>query len=230
MHVRFRQTKTRLQASLIQTRREGGRVRNEHVAMLGTVDAPVSVAGRLAFWQSLHERLARLGNRIGAAAQAKLLGDIHARIPMVTADEQRALQIENAKADAQTWDTLAAMHAETAEGHAGLIANAERAKATAAAERQSFRARGPRQGAGGPHRARRGRRRRPGQAVTFDEQFLLDGGFTKADISRMKQVSEVSDAFGVKPMLKVLWDARERAERNTLRALHRRIREADGER
>jgi hypothetical protein len=49
MHVRFRQTKTRLQASLIQTRREGGRVRNEHVASLGTVDAPASVAGRLAF-------------------------------------------------------------------------------------------------------------------------------------------------------------------------------------
>ena len=102
--------------------------------MLGTVDMPSSVAERIAFWQCLHERLARLGNRVDAAAQAKLLGDIHARIPMVTAHEQRALQLANAKADAQIWDTLASMHGETAEGHAGLVANAERARAVAAAE------------------------------------------------------------------------------------------------
>jgi hypothetical protein len=76
----------------------------------------------------------RLGNRIDAAAQAKLLGDIHARIPMITANEQRALQLANAKADAETWGTLADMHAGTVEGHAGLIASAERTKAAAAAE------------------------------------------------------------------------------------------------
>jgi len=29
----------------------------------------------------------------------KVLGEVHARIPMVTADEQRALQMENAEAD-----------------------------------------------------------------------------------------------------------------------------------
>jgi hypothetical protein len=63
--------------------------------MLGTVDAPPSVAGRLAFWQSLHERMARLGNRLDAATQAKLLGEIHARIPMVTPDDLRALQLAN---------------------------------------------------------------------------------------------------------------------------------------
>jgi hypothetical protein len=91
MFVRFRQTKARPQASLIRSHRVDGKVRHEHVALLGTVDAPPSVAERLVFWQRLHERMARLGNRIDAATQAKLYGDIHARIPMVTPDDQRAL-------------------------------------------------------------------------------------------------------------------------------------------
>ena len=91
MFIRFRQTQTRLQVSLIRTHRVDGTVRHEHVAMLGTVDAPPSAAERLVFWQRLHERMAKLGNRIDAATQAKLYGDIHARIPMVIADEVRAL-------------------------------------------------------------------------------------------------------------------------------------------
>src|SRR5215208_4526979 len=99
MFVRFRQTKYRLQVSLVETRRVGGKVRHEHVAGLGSVELPLSVEGRLAFWQRLHQRLGRLSNRIGASAQAKILGDVHTRIPMVTADEQRALQLENAEAD-----------------------------------------------------------------------------------------------------------------------------------
>ena len=93
MFVRFRQTKTRLQASLVQTRWADGKVRHEHIALLGTVAASLPVAERLVFWQHLHERMAKLGNRIDAATQAKLLGNIHARIPMVTPDEVRALQL-----------------------------------------------------------------------------------------------------------------------------------------
>lgn len=63
---------------------------------MGSVDVPPSIHGRLAFWAKLHERLAKLENRIDGEAQAKILGSIHARIPMVTPDEQRALQKENA--------------------------------------------------------------------------------------------------------------------------------------
>jgi hypothetical protein len=39
---------------------------------------------------------------------------------MVTADEQRALQLENAKADAQFWDRMADMYGGTATDHKGL--------------------------------------------------------------------------------------------------------------
>jgi hypothetical protein len=49
MFIRFRQTKTRLQVSLIETRRAGGKVHHEHIAMLGTVDVPPTVTERIVF-------------------------------------------------------------------------------------------------------------------------------------------------------------------------------------
>jgi hypothetical protein len=88
MFVRFRQQGRRLQPSLMQTRRLSGKMRSEHIASLGSVDAEVSVRERLAFWAKLPERLARLGNRVGPDEQAKVYAALHARIPMVTPDEQ----------------------------------------------------------------------------------------------------------------------------------------------
>jgi hypothetical protein len=59
-----------------------------------------------------------------------VLGAVHAKVPMVTGDEQRALQLENAKADAQFWDQLADAHDATVADHKGLAASAERTAAT----------------------------------------------------------------------------------------------------
>jgi len=92
MFVPFRQQGRRLQPSLMQTRRVTGKICNEHIASLGSVDANVSVRERLAFWAKLPDRLARLGNRVGDEEHAKIYGALHTRIPMVTPDEQRAIQ------------------------------------------------------------------------------------------------------------------------------------------
>jgi hypothetical protein len=104
--VRFRQTPSRLQVSLVEERRVGGKVRHEHIASLGSILVPATIADRVAFWRLLHERLAKLSNRIGADEQGKILGAIHARIPMVTIDELRTLQRENAQADEKFWAGL----------------------------------------------------------------------------------------------------------------------------
>ena len=87
----------------MQTRRASGKIRGEHIASLGSVDADASVRERLAFWVKLPERLARLGNRVGAEEHAKTYAAPHARIPMVTPEEQRAIQEENAKDDERFW-------------------------------------------------------------------------------------------------------------------------------
>jgi hypothetical protein len=134
MFVRFRQTESRLQVSLVETRRIDGKVRHEHIASFGSVGVPPSVEDRIAFWQRLHRRLAKLSNRIHATAQTKLLGDVHARIPMVMLDEQRALQLRNAEVDERFWTNLHDMHAETVEGQRGLAASVERRVAEGKAE------------------------------------------------------------------------------------------------
>ena len=99
MFVRFRHQGRRLQPSLMQTRRVDGKVRSEHIASLGSVDVDVSVRERLAFWAKLPGRLARLANRVGVDEHGKIYGALHDRIPMVTPEEQGAVQEENFKDD-----------------------------------------------------------------------------------------------------------------------------------
>jgi hypothetical protein len=50
--------------SLIQSRREGGKVRHEHIAGLGAITIPASAADRIAFWRCLHGRLSALSIQI----------------------------------------------------------------------------------------------------------------------------------------------------------------------
>jgi hypothetical protein len=76
--------------SLVENRRENGKVR--HVVSLGSIETPPSVAARIEFWRELHERLAELSNRLDAETRGKVAGAVHARIPMVTPDEQRDAQ------------------------------------------------------------------------------------------------------------------------------------------
>ena len=91
-----------MQVSIVETRRAGGKLRHEHVAGLGSLEMPPTVSGRAAFWRAVHERLGRLGNRLDPETQARLLGSVHERIPMVTPDEQRALQRETPQAVASS--------------------------------------------------------------------------------------------------------------------------------
>src|SRR5262249_32521388 len=117
MFVRFRESDHRLQVSVVETHRADGKVRHEHIASLGSLEVPPSVRERLVCWGKLSDRLARLGNRVNAADQAKIYGAIHARVPMVTPDEQRAVQLENAEADEKFWCGIHNMHADIVEEH-----------------------------------------------------------------------------------------------------------------
>src|SRR5262252_1650052 len=82
MFVHFRETPYGLAMSLVENRRENGRICHEHVANLGSIETPPSVAARIEFWRGLHERLAQLETR------GKVMVAVHARVPMVTPEEQ----------------------------------------------------------------------------------------------------------------------------------------------
>jgi hypothetical protein len=125
MFVRFRLQGYRLQASLMQSRRAAGKVRNEHIGALGSVDADVSVRERVTFWAKVHDRLAALGNRLAADEHPKILGALHSRIPMPTPEDIRAVQEESFAADERFWDGMRDMNASHIEGLRGHIALAE---------------------------------------------------------------------------------------------------------
>jgi hypothetical protein len=103
MFVRFRQSPRRMYLSLDETRWENGRVRHDYVASLGVIATRPTIADRIDFWTSLHQRLGRLANRLDDAIRAKILGAVHTRIPMPTQDEIPALQLERARRHEMAW-------------------------------------------------------------------------------------------------------------------------------
>jgi hypothetical protein len=117
MYVRFRPFGRSLQASLAETRRIGGRPRSQLIGLLGSVDNDLSIRTRIAFWAALPGRLAALANRIRPEDHGAIYAALHARFPMVTSDEQRAIQTENAKDDERFWNAMHDMNAATAEEH-----------------------------------------------------------------------------------------------------------------
>lgn len=179
--------------SLVETRRVDGKVRHEHIASLGSIARPPSVADRMAFWSHLHERLAKLSNRIDAAAQAKILGNIHARVAMVTADEQHDLKLQNAQADERLWSSLREINEGTIADHKQLIAHAEatvaRGRAAALdAETNAMQARDR------VERLKRGEDVPGGFAPPPNiEQMLRRAGWTKRDMDHARLLASLPE-------------------------------------
>jgi hypothetical protein len=221
--VRFRETARGLQLSVVETRRIDGKVRHEHVVSLGSIETPLTVAARIAFWRRLHERLARLSNRIDVE---KMLAAIHARIPMVTPDEQRSLQLENAKADAALFSGLHEMHAASIEDHkrlaatvASTIAKGEAVAAEAAANAKAAQER--------VEQIKRGENvegglHEPHTREDF-EALLIKAGFTREDIRHYLMVAELSEEE-FKGLVPETLKRMEQAERAAVRAALRRRR------
>jgi hypothetical protein len=223
MFVRFRQSDRRLQASLTETRRQGGKVRHEHVAGLGSVPIAPTVADRIAFWTKLHQRLDTLSNRVDAAQRGAILTAIHARVPMPTLDDHQAVQLERAQADARFWEMLADGYVEQIEGNKKLLATAQRAiaereplaadtaaKAQAAKERLAKVVKGEDVSGIGPPLTRK--------------DLLRLGGMTEAQLRHGERMADICRVDG---MFKFVVDEgmrqQERAEKAIVRKLYRTL-------
>jgi hypothetical protein len=110
MFARFKATPRRLMVSLRESRRVAGKVQSEHIASLGAISLPMTVASRVAFWMGLHERLAKLANRVAGENHGKILGAVHARIPMVTAEESEAERKSHIAAEVAEWRKIEAFY------------------------------------------------------------------------------------------------------------------------
>jgi hypothetical protein len=173
----------------------------------------------------LHERLGKLGNRVDPTTQGKILGDVHARIPMVTLDEQHALKLENTEADERFWTNLRDTNQANAEDHKRLlattertIANMESAAAKAAAARDRV------------ERLRRGEDVPGGVGKPLTLEDILDilrkAGMTTAEIRHCEELAALHKAMhkvrgdaAWPELMDELTEARNRAERATVRRL-----------
>lgn len=223
MFVRFRQRGCRLNLSLVETRRVDGTVKHEHIAALGSVVFPFDVENRVQFWTQLHPRLDRLSNRLAGKDLATVLGAIHARIPMVSTDELRALKLAAEQSAVQAWESLRDMHAEAAEGHENLGAKATGAAAKAkqiAAEASEF-------AATAKHRVaqlERGEDIAAGIAKLDVRQMLRKEGWTDADMRHAINLHELHmSGLGVDVLTNLMMRHEQRFERRLVRQLLRGI-------
>jgi hypothetical protein len=221
---RLSKTGRRLQLSLAETRRVAGKVRRNQVASLGTIDSAPSVADRIVFWRDLYPRLDRLSNRLDEATRFKVIGDVHALIPMVTPDEQRALQLENAEADARFWESMRDMHQATADDNKGLATTVETtiASAQAGAETAGAKAEAAKERV---TRLKRGEDVSGGLGNPFTredaERVMRDAGLTDRDIEKSRIVARLSDLGGFDEYVAEVDKVHARARRGEHRAARR---------
>ena len=130
MFVRFRPVRHRLIVDLVETRRDNGRVKSEHIARLGSValPEPPTMRERIRFWRELKARFrdiaVRLANRVGPDDRRKALAAIHARVPKPT---EQDIKVEKEHDDIALLErmrkTCAEHEASTAEHKQSMIAS-----------------------------------------------------------------------------------------------------------
>lgn len=146
MFVRFRKAgEWRLKVYLAQSTRRGGKVVQETVAYLGSVDqrhlgtSPddsrerTSIQARVRFWKAANPKLRALVNRLGGEDKVKRLRmAVHARIPWPMQPEQERLGVLEALAEADDWYRAYKLSQE-------LIANNDKLIATITEKNQKMR-------------------------------------------------------------------------------------------
>lgn len=145
-----------MQVQLIENRRAGGRVQQEHVATLGSVDGWLllefwagldpnitakvkaddwetrSIEARMAFWDQAKPRLDRLANRLDPRV---IRMAVHARIPWPMQAER---ELAEARADFAFWKAAYDGQIEHIEGHEKVIATANKKIAEARANAEKW--------------------------------------------------------------------------------------------
>jgi hypothetical protein len=221
MFVRFREARQRLQVSLVETRRIGGRVRHDHVASLGSIRIPPLPADRLAFWTKLHQRLATLANRIDSEAHGAVLGAVHARIPMPTPDDQRAVQLENARGDASFWETLSDAQSAAIEDSKTLLA----AMTRTIAEREAAAAKALDKARDAAERLARVERGEDASGIgrpLTHKDMIAAMGWKPGDIRHAARLSEIEELGAHDDLMADIMKRRGQVEKVAVRAVLRR--------
>jgi hypothetical protein len=143
MFIRFRKAGDwRLKVYVVQSVRRDGKVVQETVAYLSSIDrrhvgmAPddnrerASIRTRVAFWEAVNPKLKALVNRLGGDDEVKRLRmAIHARIPWPMQGERERLGVLDALYEADGWHRLYQGTQKMIDANDQLIATATKKKA-----------------------------------------------------------------------------------------------------
>jgi hypothetical protein len=142
MFIRFKQAQWRLKAYVVENTRRDGKVMQEIVAHIGSIDSRAlglmpdenrersSIAARIRFWEAVNPKLKLLANRAGGDDGVKRLRmAINARIPWPLQAERGRLDVLDAEAEAASWHRLYEGSQKMIEANDELIATATEKKA-----------------------------------------------------------------------------------------------------
>jgi hypothetical protein len=102
-----------------QYRRPQRRAHQQHRALLGVCHEHIAGLGSIEL--NIEDRLARLANRISTEDAARIRGSLSARIPIPSIEEQRGVQLTDARAGAALVGELRDMHAASVADHESLV-------------------------------------------------------------------------------------------------------------
>jgi len=138
----------RLNVGLAENTRRDGKVKQEHVALLGSIDGYLlpeffadidpefvegmkspdwerhSLRARVAFWETANPRLKALGNRLGDDVK-RIRMAVHARVPWPMEPERELLKLLNAKAELKSWMGIHDMNTSLVQIHQDTIDHAK---------------------------------------------------------------------------------------------------------
>jgi hypothetical protein len=206
--ARFRQVRARLNVSVVEAVRDGTKVRQRHVASLGSVPLAHSATDRAKFWVKLHQRLAALSNRLDDKARYQIMGAVHARIPMPTVEDQEAPKAAGREANAGFFGALRKMHRDEAKLYKDASEKmAEAAGAVDAVENANA-----------------------NRVMTHDDyrKFLQEAGFSNVELRQMRDLAKLVELVGDERVITVLakWkvEAADRWVRRRTRTMLRGLR------
>jgi hypothetical protein len=99
MFVLFRTRRRRIYVTLAETAREAGKVRQRHVASIGSIaigaDEATAVHDRVRLWRELHPRLTAL--KLDPEDSGKIMAAVHRVIPMPSAEQAGSVELRQAE-------------------------------------------------------------------------------------------------------------------------------------
>ncbi len=144
----------RLKVVLVENKRVNGKVKQETIAVLGSIEATwlpdfwkgidreaaaklktdkwelYSLRERFAFWKLANRRMKKLANRLGPDAK-RIRMAAHARVPWPMEAGKKRLEILEAKDDLDSWRGMGELYQRSVEAHKNVIRRTEQELAEA---------------------------------------------------------------------------------------------------